>query len=205
METCVARPPVLSKADFVERYLAGEFGNASPSWSTVKDLWDWGCKEFGTGENARPTTGLYHLRNRIAGGPTYYNLGWSEAIARWSEFAAAGQKNWYCSMMAPTEETLINGEVQQTQFAVEGRCGLDLYYSRVAKPMRASLLEGGRQVSGIIARLTLEYFLDPSSYDWVMELLQLYPDHVVEFSTYAVNWGTIPGRNTVIWEVRGGY
>jgi len=35
-----------------------------------------------------------------------------------------------------------------------------------------------------------------------MELLDLYPDHVIEFSAAEVFVGDRPGRNAVVWEVR---
>lgn len=43
---------------------------------------------------------------------------------------------------------------------------------------------------------------DAASYEDVRELLKLYPNHVVEFSCCDRSVGSVPGRNTVIWEVR---
>lgn len=183
-------PPVLSKRDFVRRYGKGEFGNASPTWYDLDSFIGYAGIAFGNG----PSFGSYHLRNRVAGGSTYYNLSWSATVARWS-----GQKDkrqWYVSEMAPTEETLIQGEVLETER------GLTLLYSTVAKPMREALAESSQSVSGILAVSLLRSFLCPNSYDWLMILLERYPFHVVEFSTYSTEWGTLPNFNTVYWEVR---
>lgn len=180
--------PVLTKQDFVRRFLANEFGNRGPTWDTWREFAD-----------SEPSDRLYHLRNRIAGGPTYYNLTWKEVWGLWITRPNVG--NWYVAEMAPTDCTLIQGEVQYPVPGT-GKCGLDLYYSTVAKPMRDSLKEGGRQVSGIVAVELLRYYLDPASLEWLYTLLERYPGHVVEFSTYSVNWGTIPNRNTTVWEVR---
>jgi hypothetical protein len=98
--------------------------------------------------------------------------------------------------MAPTEETIFQGEVMW------GLWGLELTYTTVALPMRDALLKETKLARGIIATFLLKHFLCPNSYEWLQVLLDYYPDHVVEFSTYSVNWGTLPGYNTVFWEVR---
>jgi hypothetical protein len=38
-------------------------------------------------------------------------------------------------------------------------------------------------------------------YDWLQELLEIYPDHVIEFSSYSVPVGNLQ-RCLVVWEVR---
>ena len=43
--------------------------------------------------------------------------------------------------------------------------------------------------------------VDPSSLDDIIGLVDDYPEHVVEFSTFSVNVGLLQ-RPTVIWEVR---
>ena len=193
-EELVARlehpPPVLSKAEFVRRYQAHEFGNRSPTWGTLEELVTSGY------------AGLIHLRNRTAGGATYYDLTPARAAALWSSLPNG---SWYASAMAPTAETLIQGEVQQAVMGC-GRCGLDLYYSTVVKPMRAALAEEAAQVWGVTALLLLRRYLCFNSLEWLGELVRRYPEHVIEFSTYRRPWGTLyPRYNTVFWEVRGGY
>jgi len=178
-------PPVLTKADFVERYIRGEFGNHSPTWGTRQEYLADGYK------------GLVHIRNRVAGARTWYNVppeGFERAWAEALRYYRADQL--YISAMAPTDKTVFQGEVQR------GLWGLDLYYSCVARPMREALRLQGRTVRGVFALCLLQRFLCPNSYEWLQVLLDRYPDHVVEFSTYSVNWGTLPGYNTVFWEVR---
>lgn len=103
----------------------------------------------------------------------------------------------YVSAMAPTELTTFQGEVQESNIG-----WLNLYFSTVPKPMRASLVEGGRQVSGLLAKTLLDHFMDGRSRRWLDWLLYAYPGHVIEFSCYKQCWGTLPGHNTVFWEVR---
>lgn len=179
--------PVLTKRDFVRRFMLGEFGNKGPNWDTLEEY------------EASGYTGLVHLRNRIAGGPTWYDIESRQVSAMYRHVLNIGvvsAKNLYLAGMAPTHETLFQGEVQQSER------GLDLYFSTVRKPMRDSLREGGQQVSGILSTVLLRHYLCPNSLDWLYTLLERYPLHVIEFSTYAVNWGTLPHFNTVFWEVR---
>lgn len=184
--------PVLTKKDFVRRYESGEFGNRSPTWSGFQD---WALAHLG-GDKLK----LFHIRNRIVGAQTWYDIPKFEMADKWAEATKLfSPSDLYISEMAPTDRTVIQGEVQQS-------CRhLDLYYSVVKKPMRQSLIEGGRQVYGLQAKTILEYYLDTPSLEHVNYLLNAYPNHVIEFSTYAIAWGTIPNRKTVIWEVRSGY
>jgi len=179
--------PVLSKRDFVRRYQKGEFGNAGPSWNSVE--------EFSLGQ---PKRGRYHLRCRKVSGPTHYDLD-EEALQRtYRVLLSSGWKSedWYVSEMAPTEKTRLQGEVQQTPD------GLYLYFSTLKETMRSALHMGGREARGVVAENLLKSYLPPEDYDWLQVLLDRYPGHVIEFSTYSVPYGTISGCKTVWWEVR---
>lgn len=179
-------PPVLTKRDFTVRYQAGEFGNASPTWHTLDDFWESGWAER--------SNQLFHLRNRVAGGETHYNLTAWDLACRWKGVSDPSQ--FYCSAMAPTQLTLFQGEV------FEGFLGLNLFYSTVRKPMRNALAERAEQTWGTQAKMLIAYYLDINSREWLQTLFERYPEHVVEFSTYGTQWGTVPGYNTVFWEVR---
>ena len=174
--------PVLNKRDFVRRYQANEFGNRSPTWE-VEDWYNW-----------EHQPGLFHLRSRIAGGPTFYNLSNLECVGHIQHID--NFDDWYISEMAPTERTLIQGEVQRTAW------GIYLRYTRVPLPMREALAKQQDHVWGLAAKLLLQKYLCVRSYEWLEYLLDTYPCHVVEFSTYSICWGTVPGMNTVFWETR---
>lgn len=192
--------PVLTKRDFVRRYQAGEFGNASPTWNTYQDWYKYVNFLMSDKEYEGPSWGLkfYHLRNRIAGGPTWYNVSGIELERAYYDLLKQGvnEPNIYVSEMAPTHLTLFQGEVKRTTRH------LDLYYSTYVAPMREALAKQSRQVYGILAVTLLKYYLDQPSYEWLNYLLDTYEDHVVEFSTYSQCWGTVPGMNSVFWEVR---
>jgi len=174
--------PVKTKRDFVRRYLLNEFGNRGASWSTLLKF------------SNEPMFGLFHLRNRIAGGATHYNLSYEQIVKLWKSTNDPG--SWYCTAMAPTDKTLIQGEVYQSYK------GLELFYSCEKLPMREALAKSSKQVEGILSVSLLRYYLCPNSYEWLQHLLDTYSGHVVEFSSYSVEWGTLPGFNTVVWEIR---
>ncbi len=183
-----SRPPVKTKRDFVRRYAKGEFGNASPTWDTLNS-WI---------HDYKPHDKFYHIRNRVAGGPTWYNIPVRKLINRWNKIVCGGvdPKSLYISAMAPTEKTILQGEVRRSER------GLELTYTRVKKPMRDALAEETLTVYGYKARCILESVMAPGEFDWLCELLDNYEDHTVEFSVYSEPWGTIPNCRTVWWEVR---
>ena len=189
--------PVRSKVDFVRRYKLGEFGNASLSWDKFNQYWHSGYD------------GLVHFRNKVAGGRTWYNL---DRRAAWDLiFELKGDRpygtrdqapeygNLYFSAMAPHDTTVLQGEVQRTHR------GLELRYTLDPAPMRDAFKKQDQSVSGLASLMLLKSKLPPRDIEWLMYLLDEYDDHVVEFSTFGVEWGTVPGFRTVYWEVRYGY
>jgi hypothetical protein len=180
-------PPVLSKRDFVRRYQEGEFGNRGPTWNTLEALL------------LSPYTGLIHLRNRVANAPTFYNVPMDEVAARYSYLTTQNirPEDIYFTGMAPHNKNLIQGEL------VRDDTEYRLFYSTApGVPMRDALALSGRNAHGAVAVRMLQYYMDDNSYEWTHHLLTEYPGHVVEFSTFGEKWGTVPGFNTVFWEVR---
>jgi hypothetical protein len=179
--------PVLTKADFVRRYQQGEFGNRSPTWNTVREVLQ------------SDYNGLIHIRNRQAGGPGIYDCHPQDLFTHlvWLEDNyGLGSSNFYFSGMAPSRKTLIQGEVRQDMNHYS------FTYSLEKLAMRDALKKSTHHATGIQAMGLIRHAMDDSSYAWLHELLDNYPLHVIEFSVYSENFGTIPHRNTVFWEVR---
>lgn len=185
--------PVLTKQDFIRRYRENEFGNRAPTWNTVVD---WANDPNGHGTGGWNGPRLFHLRNRQAGGKTYYNLTANELLQVLPRVKGDPVKDYYVSEMAPHQYNLLQGEVRRNEYYP------DLIYSVAEGPMREALATETRYADGARAAEILRYALDPSSYDWLQYLFEEYEDHVIEFSTFTRYWGTIPRRNTVFWEVR---
>lgn len=185
--------PVLTKSDFVRRYQTHEFGNHSPTWDTLAEWWT---------EDPVPWVRygrMFHIRNRIAGGPTFYNIDAGILSRYWQAIAreCGGDRNLYISAMSPHEHNLLQGEVMRSPW------GLYLHYSTVKnKPMRDALLEKAEDAEGLKAKLLIDWAFNDLSRQWLDYLLEEYDGHVVEFSAFGVCWGTVPGHNVVIWETR---
>lgn len=182
--------PVKSKQDFVRRYLLREFGNCSPSWGTLE--------QWLTNLYNRPTNDRFHIRKRIPWVLGDYTDQTPVMLIRnWRDLAHEyGEQNLYISTMAPEEKKIFQGEVAL------GPWGYYLYYNTYALPMRQGMALITYSAQGLRAKLLLDHYLCPNSREWLDYLLESYPNHVVEFSTYSVEWGTLPGYNTLFWEVR---
>ena len=182
-------PPVANKPDFTRRYVAGEFGNAAPSWNTLEEFLRSGYR------------GKIHIRNREAAGETWYNIDSRVVETVWYEVLkkVEGSQQLYLSAMCPHDRGTIQGEVMQSLYGA----GLDLLYTDAKKPMREALALKETLVSGIMATLILREAMCPNSWEWLQVLLDHYEGHVVEFTCFEIPWGTLwPRFNTVIWEVR---
>lgn len=176
--------PVLTKQDFYRRFYAGEFGNHGPMWSSLEA---WRESRYD-----KPIA----IRVLSVGGRCDYNIAAQDVEQRTEDFMRDGWTDLNWSAMAPTERTTLQGEVMRSS------SGLELFASRVRLPMRDALRSGGFRASGLRAQMLIASHLDASSREWLDHLLDTYPDHVIEFSTFAIPWGVAPHRNTVIWEVR---
>lgn len=179
------RLPVNSKEDFIVRYLHGEFGNRPKTWLDLESF---------KGE-ATPNK-LYHVRIAIKGYPkTFYNVPYENVEKVWNEATnLVGKDKLYISEMGPEDKKVFQGEIVQSPT-------LFLKYNLLAMPMREAFEREVFYATGLNAKLLIRRYFDINSYEWLEYLLENYPNHVVEFSTYAVCWGTL-GWNTVFWEVR---
>ena len=178
--------PVTNKADFYRRFTAGEFGNHGPMWETYRDY------------RASGYRGNIAIRTRTPGGRCDYHIPRRQVPERIRDFRlnGYGDEMMQFSAMAPDDKIAVQGE------AMFADTGLKLFVSFMKVPMRVALLAAGRHIEGLRAAALLRHYADPDSFDWIMHLLEEFPGHTVEFGCYTCPWGVVPGRNTVIWEVR---
>lgn len=183
-----------TKADFYQRWVAGEFGNRLRSFDTLDELRQSGY------------VGPVGLRYKEAGSPYCdIHVPPDEVCKRVREFVSQGARPELFTYNEPAPDHLLTMQGELTI----GLKGLALYYSRDQAPMRVALAATGRQVDGLRAKLTLEAYCNPKSYDMLIYLLDrydpgpnVYGTPVVEFSCFDVELGDMPGHNTLIWEVR---
>lgn len=77
-----------------------------------------------------------------------------------------------------------------------------LLYTTIKKPMNLALAEQTLRAWGLNATFLLKMNMSESSYADLQELINMFPKSTIEFSAYDISVGNIPGRNTIIWEVR---
>jgi hypothetical protein len=177
---------ISSKAAFYPLYEAGALGNRGPCWRTLDEYLASGYQD------------RIGIRTRKAGGRCDYYVPREEVPVRVESFLRDGYQLGDLSFqaMCPDQHLICQGEI------VQGPWGTGLLYSTERVPMRVAL-PNARQVAGATANAVLRSVCDPDSYEWIIEyLLPTYPNHVIEFTSFSRFWGTIPRRNTVIWEVR---
>ena len=175
------------------RWSRGEFGNKLEMWESIEDFY----AALDSGEWR--TCDRVVIRSRDVDQPfcVYDILPW-EVAGYVSSFVLEGadrKKLYLNSSECENRFLVIQGEVMRSHR------GLELHYSTHPKKMRQALEIEARDAHGLAAKIVLETKLPPGDFDWIMELLDEYPDHVVEFSTWSVPYGTYP-RCTIVWEVR---
>jgi hypothetical protein len=174
------------KAEYYRLMERGFLGNTLRNWHNVDDVWNSGVKQIG-----------FREMNRSGGGGAH------EVIPRYwlyythKKWVTLG-RSFIMDEAAPDSDCLLQGEICRTFRGLEGCLGVRTGH-RMRDSMRLGLLQ---PVKGLIINALLDIFLDPSSRDDIEILLELYPEATIEFAAYPYTLGKIPGRNTVIWEVR---
>lgn len=174
---------ITSKEQMYAMLQQGKLGNTLRTWDTEDEF-------IASGFRGRSS-----LRCKKPGVPFRHGLSFEETLAegRTCFHGCAPADFVYCEA-APDWECVFQGEVQR------GLYGLDLFWS-TRKSNHREAMRNAKQVHGLQALLLLRHHLDPSDYDDLMCLLELYEDHVIEFSVFEHSLGKL-GRRMVVWEVR---
>ncbi len=99
----------------------------------------------------------------------------------------------------PNNHVTMQGEICRTHRGLESYIAVG--YGM--EPMRITMAKGLHRHRGYAeTNYLLNTRMDPSSRDDVDALLELYPDATIEFASFDVCVGNIPGRNTIFWETR---
>lgn len=177
---------VSSKKEMYSMLSAGRFGNTNPAFHDLADWVDsperdkyplWGIRSMFAGDPRSildvPTEDVESLIARdFRGG---FNL--SPMVDRWLTLRA----------------DVYDAPGGLVVFGVEGhgdvkwRQAFNLY---------------GREWTGLAARGVLRSHMWPADYDDLGELMDDFPEHVVEVTCCTRAVGTVPHRNTIVWEVR---
>jgi hypothetical protein len=182
---------VETKQQAYRLYHNGKFGNKLRTWDTVRDFVYSGY------------TGLVTMRYKgtITGKAWYaYNVPASKVAAKAKEWIAQGADPVMIVVneSAPDERLVVQGELMHTH---RGYCFMKRY-DKVKMRTAMEMATEEDELVGIQALALLRHVCTGSSFDDLMELCQLYPDSVIEFSVYEHCLGNCRGRNTLVWEVR---
>ena len=179
---------VSNKADFYRLYSRGAFGNRALSWDSYNEL----VKSSWRGKVC--------IRSKVGmkRGKVRYNIPFKGVrdMIGWFGRKGVAESELSFNQSMPDEVLILQGEV------MHGLRGFDLTYTTIKRPMNLALSEEEFYAKGLMAKLILQNALWSTSYNDLTELLELYQDSIVEFSTYDIAVGDLPHRNTVIWEVR---
>ena len=181
--------PVLTKPDFYRRWQANEFGNRLGSWDSIAAAEADGF--------AGPTFGI---RSTIPQWPHF------EAYLPWKDRHKHVARKLQESG-TPLELLRIVEDDYGNHRAIQGHLWWPrsdqfvLEYSLGQGTLRAEHDKGLTFVRGLQAREILRARLDPCDYESLLELQELYPEHVIEFTSYRKPVGLLR-RCMVIWEVR---
>lgn len=174
----------------------GEFGNRPRTWGDLTDL---------LASDFRGEVGMFQKDPRGGGGLVRYNVPVAAAAEHTAKWATKGVRptDIQYTEMAPHQHNLIQGEVMgpsRLPWSAE-TCDWSMSYNcAVGLTMRDARALPWRQ-SGKYTRTLLRQLLDRPSFNNLEYLLDQYPEHAVEFSTFRVPVGVL-GWNTIFWEVR---
>lgn len=179
---------VKNKKEYYKLFEKGFLGNKAKNWNSIKEI------------NESGFEGLITIRSKkgIARRFVKYYVPIKVLQHEIQSLLRDGAKESeiYFNEGMPDDKLLIQGEIMRTDN------GFHLHYTKRKLPMNIALEEESEQVCGLPALNILMLNMNCQSIEDLQELFDIFPDSVIEFSTYSVNVGNMRGRNTIIWEVR---
>jgi hypothetical protein len=188
------KEPIRDKKTMYTLLAAGELGNTVPQWFDAADWFvdprAWKYEWWG-------------VRSMTPGGPCKLNCHRDDVFSTGDYFQRTGHSfnispmiDKFCTVTAWLE--LWDSPSGLVVEGIEYPDTVGGWTWRNSMPD----VSKRRQWHGTASRLVLRRHLNANSYDDVLDLLQQYPDHVVELSATDKCFGTVPHRNHFMWEVR---
>lgn len=185
------RPPTLPlilsrKADYYALWHAGRLGNKLRSWASPREI-------------PSHYRGGVMIRDSVPGWGSAHVVPRSQVP---QEIRRLQGRRLHFNEAAPDAQAILQGEILREPggiylFAAERR------REDVGKLLRMrDVLPFAKHYRGLAALHLLRRHLHPSCVEDLEILLDLFEDHVVEFSAYSRHLGDWPSRNAIIWEVR---
>ncbi len=182
---------VSSKPQYYKLAETYKFGNRFRTWDGIGE---WEKSDY---------SGPIRFRSKVPGSKVFTThapfVGRSNVVQAYQNLLANGSLPGdiiFCEP-APEQYLTFQGEVCELP-------GQGLYLRWSTEPDLTNREAMSRPTgihTGLAARILLEQYLDPQDYADMMEVLESWPCHVVEFSVYSVCVGTFM-RRMVVWETR---
>lgn len=180
---------ILRKSEYFDLWHRGLLGNKLRSWRTPAEI---------------PSSyqGGVMVRDSVPGWGSAKVFPRREVIPEVRRREAAGRRS-HLNEAAPDTHAVLQGELLRDSRGLY-LFGYERPPARFGELMRMrDVLPLASHYLGLQASLLLRKYLNPPAFDDLMELLDLFEDHVVEFSAYTRHiGGAFPSRNLIVWEVR---
>lgn len=178
--------PITDKKEMYRRLNSGLLGHTLPAAET---------KEKAGALVLKYSHGKFAMRIKEAGGKTQFNLTAPEVM---DQAYLLREGSWNMSPMLRDEHRVCYCHL------LDGPGGWALHYTNSPKPARLKLSDGcvQKNLSGLAARMYLRGCMDVKGWDTLTELVDEYPDHVIEFSVMTSSLEAFGPTNTIFWEVR---
>lgn len=191
---------VSNKAEMYRMLHRGDFGNTVPMWF---DPWEWWEMIYSKIQLGHRIDGSplhwWGVRSLTPGGPCFLNAGWWDV----KNIAYNIRNLGYEINISPMIDRIVN--VTMWANILRSNSGLVLEcieYPDRASNWRAEMPTKAKTYQNTAANILLRKHLNPNTLDDLEILLDKYPDAVVELSATESEFGTVLGRNAIIWEVR---
>lgn len=177
--------PIRSKSQMYDRLNAGWFGHTLGSTETLAGA-----------EAMVARGGRFATRSKVSNSGTVYNLTAEEALARVRALPAG---TWNLSPMLEDAKRVCYGHLY------DAVGGWFLQYSDTPKPCKLMPSKDGceqKWLERTAARVYLRSIMDDIGWQTLLDLVDAYPDHCVEFTVMADSRSAHGPSNVIFWEVR---
>lgn len=193
---------ITTKSDFYALYYRMALGNTIRQWD-----WDEYNGLYLTNDLPQDIVG-YAVRVKIPNNPYMrYELSEDQAIDYSRGLIAKGvdPTDLNISELAPDHRLTLQGEIMRSTNYCDGWLRTKFDRDNPADNRMRSSYPGvcphSHYTSGLSMWLRIKTAMDSRSWDCLQELLDTYPDDIIEFSCYDCQVGVL-GCNSIIWEVR---
>lgn len=180
-----------SKQQFYQMYNRCQLGNMLRNWT----LPEWHLFDV---SGIHPVSVVAARCTSRPGAPMTYSLD-AHLATNWVLETCRAERidptDYQYAELAPDHINTLQGELKRSERYLELRYTLCSH-----KRMRDSLNDS-KHAHGLEAHSLLKTWMDIPSYEWVMDLFDLFPDSIIEFASYERAVGILQ-QNTLIWEVR---